>query len=802
MNKKLVLSVLSTAVVASMASSAFAAPKDGVYLGGSHLKLYSVDTLLNMNSETKEAYKTAFATSDFKQVVFVNLDGTGATIDEILTKGFKEATSEPLKKSDFADSYTVVNPDGTEAGTYNPQDEIEEEAGELVVEGVTSISKAGVTVAITKLAADLEGATIEVKDNNGNVVEVKPLNLVVNETVATFEFKTALTADPTGVWTVAGISFDADAYAKLEKINAANAELALYNALTEAGIANLKVENAPAYIAEKLDKTEAFKSLEEVQAFVDKVNADQASDAEKAAQVEALVKALETTSQVAILNALAPWAQVNPEYISDYASDLAAVTVTDTFDDVQDIINTTNITNAGTLLNDAFTESKREAYNKAVTAVSFVRADDPEDPDDKVKADMQEALEVLNLLLNVKEASTAAQFANAYNALVAKVNDKTIIGDEVFYTDLRPQYMEATKAQPAGVPETVTTPEDIEDAIVAVNTKKRAELYNAVAEVSDTAGSETKTADVLKKLQDFAAYVPNKADFDISTVSTTDDRLKAYRTALAALPSLTIDSSLTEGDVATAIADVKNAIDTVNGTAVGTPLGNIENFDSSDATTFPNGVTDPAQALLTYLKHKELALGNVVDANAELYLANEADFKAAATVGAGTAADAIKAVKALVADLNQVAIINKAKSATEVHDALMALALPDYLNVTSADRLTVAESLLEVVQDDAFVEYESKADVAADVATITADRAAAIAAVNALLPDTDITDVIDALDLVGYKAFSDMSAADKALVAEKFAEALEFNADGTALKSPYRSLAAIKAHIDAAIAAQ
>lgn len=799
MNKKLVLSVLSTAVVASMASSAFAAPKDGVYLGGSHLKLYSVDTLLNMNSETKEAYKTAFATSDFKQVVFVNLDGTGATIDDILTKGFKEATSEPLKKSDFADSYTIVNTDGTEAGTYNPQDDIDEEAGELVVEGVTSINKTGVKVAITKLAADLEGATIEVKDNNGNVVEVKPLNLVVNETEATFEFKTALTADPTGVWTIAGISFDADAYAKLEKINDANTELALYNALTAAGIANLKVENAPAYITEKNKKTEAFKSLEEVQAFVDKVNADKASDADKAAQVEALVKAIETTSDVAILNALAPWAQINEEFISTYKAGLdGSITTASTFKDVQDIIDAANLVEVKTLVDDAVDSAKRADYNKAAAAMSFVRADNPEDSSDTEKADLQAKLDVLNLVLNVKEASTAAQFANAYNALVAKVNDKDVIGKEVFYTDLRVQYMNATKAQAAGTPETVKTADHIEDAILAENTKKRAALYNDVANISVASGSETKTADVLKKLQDLAAYVPNKAHFDISTVSTTDDRLKAYRTALAALNEIAEADLADPAVVANAIAEVKTAIDTVNGDSVGTPLSAIETFDSS---TYAN-TSEAAAELLKALKHKELALGNVVDANAELYLANEADFKTAATVGAGTAADAIKAVKALVADLNQVAIINKANSATEVHNALMALALPDYLNVTSADRLTVAESLLELVQDDAFVEYESKADVAADVATITADRTAAIVAVNALLPDTDITDVIDALDLVGYKAFSDLSAADKALVAEKFAEALEFNSDGTALKTPYRSLTAIKADIDAAIAAQ
>ncbi|MBS4195767.1 hypothetical protein [Lederbergia citri] len=55
------------------------------------------------------------------------------------------------------------------------------------------------------------------------------------------------------------------------------------------------------------------------------------------------------------------------------------------------------------------------------------------------------------------------------------------------------------------------------------------------------------------------------------------------------------------------------------------------------------------------------------------------------------------------ADLNQVAIINSAKSVTEVHNALMTLGVVDYWNVKSVDRLAVAEELLEVVQETGFL---------------------------------------------------------------------------------------------------
>lgn len=797
MNKKLVLSVLSTALVASMASAAMAKPGAGIYVGGDVDKYYSAIPFLdNFDAALDEIL------DNLENSVFVDPTGRAAKLSDALSADDINSVLKPATEADFeANDYKVVG----EAGkVWNPKDETDWTPvvpGELKVESVSSISKTGVTVAITKLTEDLEGKTIEVKDNTGKVVEVNPLNLVINEVEATFVFKTALAADPTGVWTIADISFDADAYAKVDKVNKATTELALYNALTAAGIANLKVENSAAYFS--TDKPAAgFKSLTEVQAFVDKVNADKSTDAEKVAQVETLVKAIATNSDVMILNALTPWAQVNQEFIADYKVALAGITTATLFKDIQDDINDVNVNAADTLVDDAVVSAKRADYNKAVAAMSFVRADNPEDSTDKVKANLQASLDLLNLVLNVKEASTAAQFANAYNALVAKVNNKATIGTEVFYTDLRTKYMEATKAQAAGTAETVVTAADIEAEIVKANTAKRAELYNVVANVVDTAGAtQTKPADVLKALQGLAAYVPSKTQFDIATVSTTEDRLKAYRAELAPLNALT-PATASVTDVTNAIADVKDAIDTVNGTAVGTPLTAIQNFDSTDNTTFPAGVTDPEEALLTHLKNPELALGNVVDANAELYLANEAAFNTAATVGAGTAANAIKAVKALVADLNQVANINKAKSATEVHNALLALGVTDYLNVASVDRLAVAESVLELVQDTAFAGYENKADVTADVATITGDRTTAIAGVNALTPTSDITDVSAALEAVGYKAFNDLSAGDKAIVAEKFAAALVFNDAGTALKAPYKSLTAIKADIDKAIAAQ
>ena len=622
------------------------------------------------------------------------------------------------------------------------------------------------------------------------------MNLVINETEAQFKFATPLAVDPTGVWTVAGIKYDADVAALLKDINEAGTELALYNALTAAGIENLVVENSPAYNA--ADKpAEGFKTLAEVQAFVDKVNAEQTSDTEKATQVDALAKALSATtpSDVVILNALAPWAQVNQEFLATYKTDLAAMntssgpdkTITDEFKNVQTVIDNANVTEVTTLVGTAETNAKRADYNKAVAAMDFVREDDAEDQTDKTKANLQKRLDTLNLVLNVKEASTAAQFANAYDALVAHVDNKVTIGTEVFYTDLRTKYMDATKVIDGA--ETVKDAAGIEAEIVKVNTKKRAELFNDVANVVDaTDGTETKTADVLKKLQALAVYA-DKDDFDIKTVETTEARLEAYRTGLSALTPITIDGNETASAVQTAIQSVQTVITTANSTAVTTPLTAI--------TTLSSPSDDD---LLDALKNAELALENVVDANVDAYQADLAAIQTAATVGSEPVdpeGKAIARLEVVLADINLLVDINKAATAEEVHTALLALSgNDDYINVPSADRLWVAEKVLAARDEETgkvFAKLDDVMNASTGALAVAANaHGTALTAVNDLTAASTITDVIDALADIDAD-FAELSAAEQADIAEAFFLGLEFSETTNKVSPAFRTLAAVKA---------
>ncbi|MFD2368403.1 beta strand repeat-containing protein [Brevibacillus sp. GCM10020057] len=145
MNKKVVLSVLSATFVASMAASAFAAPNSGLYIGGNVKHFYSFDNLIGLSSAGLAQYKADMAAigTDFDNLVYVALDGKGASVSEILAaSSLEDATKDPLKKDDFADVYSTIDKDGKVAGTYDARANVDgdDTPGELKVESVSAIN--------------------------------------------------------------------------------------------------------------------------------------------------------------------------------------------------------------------------------------------------------------------------------------------------------------------------------------------------------------------------------------------------------------------------------------------------------------------------------------------------------------------------------------------------------------------------------------------------------------------------------------------------------------------------------------
>lgn len=155
MNKKVTLSLLSATVFASMAASAFAAPTQGVYMGGSVDKFYKLDDLFNLTAEAKKQFVTNLNTAnpdgDFNNLVFVDFDGKGAKFSEILAKGTLSKAKRDLTKTDFEGSYVTVNLDGSNGVSYDPRnDAVDVPTGDLKVESVSAIDANSFKVTFNK----------------------------------------------------------------------------------------------------------------------------------------------------------------------------------------------------------------------------------------------------------------------------------------------------------------------------------------------------------------------------------------------------------------------------------------------------------------------------------------------------------------------------------------------------------------------------------------------------------------------------------------------------------------------------
>ncbi|NNV01317.1 Ig-like domain-containing protein [Brevibacillus sp. MCWH] len=186
MNKKLVLSVLSTAVVASMAASAMAKPDAGFYVGGQVDKYYNIDAFFNHFDEALDEI-----VDNLDSTTYVDADGNAASFQDILTaNGDLSKVMKPARLDHFEKNpYAIV--DGT--GSYNPEEDEDllppVDGGELKVESVSAINASQIEVKFgaaveKKSAEDLNNYTISA----ANVDKVKA-TLVDSKTVV-------LTLDP------------------------------------------------------------------------------------------------------------------------------------------------------------------------------------------------------------------------------------------------------------------------------------------------------------------------------------------------------------------------------------------------------------------------------------------------------------------------------------------------------------------------------------------------------------------------------------------------------------------------------
>ncbi|MCM3760154.1 hypothetical protein M3212_05040 [Alkalihalobacillus oceani] len=618
----------------------------------------------------------------------------------------------------------------------------------LTVEAVSAIETTIVEVTFPELAEALEDATVEVTDSEGNVREVVAQDLAKGATVAQFDFVEAVDEDDlVGVWAVNGVEYSFDELKLVEDIvEEANKfpnenQVKLFDLLTQAGIQNLDADKIADYAEDIEGASPSPVWVSDVQKIIDEANK---SDEQKAAEAAVVKAVVDATNQIQLLAALeANFERVNKDWITDYA-------------------NTEVVTGppAVTLL---------DLEGEGATGYDAVDFDG-----------IQEIIDDAN--------EAAIDQANA---------DAEKSADQAKVTALIEKWVEADD------PETPnTTPKA--DAIAASKAKEAAfrvaeantenSLFNAlVAYANATEDSVLKASELNANLKAFYFAELDKDDLIDNTI--TDAAVghdHATNGIKAKIVSVANDKSLDQ-----ALNDLgEKATD----------------YDGDKSATNKAAFQKALQQLANYTSHyteadEKFLMSTIDDALLEEYA--DALKGIDDTDDVDTVQQAVKGVNDDAEELKSVKAINEATTASQVKTALDNLSITSYINIPSVDKLYIAEKVLEARADETDEEYDDKAAVETALTTagtgIIAEYEALIAEFKAeeIVEDAannakTTTEVIAQLNKLSYDAFDNLTAGEKAEVAEYFQANYPTDDNGTV---DYKTLASIKADIDKAIAA-
>ncbi|EMT52286.1 hypothetical protein I532_11554 [Brevibacillus borstelensis AK1] len=188
MNKKLVLSVLSTAVLTSMAASAMAL-EPGFYVGGNVDKYYSPSALAgNFKVAVKEVLK--------QPTVYVDKDGKAANFVEALFADDINTVLKPATADMFEDDdYKIVGTDKV----WNKKDEPWPLPGDLKVESVSAITKTKVEVKFNKAVDSVKVENFSIAGATVSAATLGDDKKTVTLTVSGLDYETEYTVSAKGI---------------------------------------------------------------------------------------------------------------------------------------------------------------------------------------------------------------------------------------------------------------------------------------------------------------------------------------------------------------------------------------------------------------------------------------------------------------------------------------------------------------------------------------------------------------------------------------------------------------------------
>lgn len=343
-------------------------------------------------------------------------------------------------------------------------------AEDVAVQSIVSIDNTSIEVTINALTEDMLGATIEVVDNNGVLVPVKPVDIAAGDTSVFFEFASAVTTQE-GTWIIDGVSYNFDLMADLAAFESASSQIEINNALTELNIKNVIVANIPAYIDAKdafLTGLKSPLSVELIQGFVDNVNSSQISSEESAAIAKPVNDAITADNDVALLQALqnSAFVRVNAEWLSDYKdaiSDEVDATKKDSVVEIQDLVNSVNniqVTTAIATIANNINKTTLATAKSTITNYSTPKADGTQE--DATKNALK-AVDVQVAIADVLAATTPTTLKSKLTVLAGLVNDKATLDIAVYLDANAKAYITALDANPTTVAGVKTALTDAND---------------------------------------------------------------------------------------------------------------------------------------------------------------------------------------------------------------------------------------------------------------------------------------------------------------------------------------------------
>lgn len=434
MKKKLVFSVLSTAVLSSMAASAYAL-SPGFYLGGSVDRYYSITSAINNIGD----FADDLVQAGFTNSVYVHTDGQAARVHDIVNNGLNDSLHQPTA-DDFEDNEYQ---DVAGGEPKNPKAELEDEPvdpvvpDELEVESVSAIKKS-IEINVAAFEPE-EGATADVaifalneKGEKTGSALVSETGLEIEDTFVVFDVSSYLNfgdgeylievtiGDETKTVKVELQFKEVEEYVKaINDANAAQLATLLANEAYFTGFNIAKVD----YYFEKKETERPFKTIAEVQ---EKVIDAVAADAEFVTFVAKINEAVGRYAKYTLLKAtfkyvddanMDDYMDKNGPIFDDNNGNLEIETTLKSFKEIQDQIDKINLKAAvdGLTVDNTTKPSNLNKYKAALEALQLVNTE--VETSGKTKADWLK--EINNQLEKIAEARKAAdeKIAEAREAL-------------------------------------------------------------------------------------------------------------------------------------------------------------------------------------------------------------------------------------------------------------------------------------------------------------------------------------------------------------------------------------------------